>query len=569
MAASQPIPSLTTAEIMDEIWLGVAREYGEPPAMSGVAPQMQQAIQTTPSPPGIPSHQDREAPAMSGAASQMWQAFQTTPSLQRILGQDGMAFVEAAYATILRRPPDPMGASYFLTELAAGRSKIILLGQLRNSAEGRRLGVEIPGLRRRYAVHRLYAMPFVGPVTRVGGAGARRIGLSHALAGRSSHENDGLEDRFWQLQSAIDLLNGRLASVQAAQEVSRKAVAMTAEYERRLGILDRQATRFDKRLGTTEDSVIASLLALADRVARLDGPEALQDRASIVANLEAAVDAVRRATDERLNRIEADAMQSRREMVNHQRRVGLLLETLRRRAETPVSKAEFTELDERDDHTFDSLYVSFEDRFRGTRADIKQRQRFYLPILEESQAGTPERPIVDVGCGRGEFLELMRDEHLTAHGVDLNESMAEACRANGLDCVTGDALAYLAKQAPGSLGAVTGFHIIEHLPFKVMVRMFDEALRALAPGGVMVFETPNPANLLVASRWFYMDPTHRNPLPGEMVAMIAEARGFTRISIVELHPTGLRFGGNDPVLQEELDGLFHGPQDYALLARKP
>lgn len=85
----------------------------------------------------------------------------------------------------------------------------------------------------------------------------------------------------------------------------------------------------------------------------------------------------------------------------------------------------------------------------------------------------------------------------------------------------------------------------------------------------MVFETPNPANLLVASRWFYLDPTHRNPLPGEMVAMIAEARGFTRVSIVPLHPMTQHFGGEPSVLRDELDTLFHGPQDYALLARKP
>ncbi|MEJ1978905.1 MAG: class I SAM-dependent methyltransferase [Acetobacteraceae bacterium] len=203
------------------------------------------------------------------------------------------------------------------------------------------------------------------------------------------------------------------------------------------------------------------------------------------------------------------------------------------------------------------------------RADIKDRQCFYLPVLAESRAGTPDRAIVDVGCGRGEFLELMRDEGLTARGVDANESMVAACRDAGLDCVLDDAVGYLARQAPDSLGAVTGFHIIEHLPFKTMIRLFDEALRALAPGGVLVFETPNPANILTASRRFYLDPTHRNPLPHEMVAMVAEARGFTRISVVDLHPAMERFGGNDPVLRAELDRLFYGPQDYALLARKP
>jgi O-antigen chain-terminating methyltransferase len=248
------------------------------------------------------------------------------------------------------------------------------------------------------------------------------------------------------------------------------------------------------------------------------------------------------------------------------RRLAAIIETLR--SEPALGRLAAT-IAQPKDHTLDPLYVAFEDVFRGTRADIKQRQRFYLPTLADVNAGTPARPILDIGCGRGEFLELLKEEGLTARGVDANVTMASLCQDMGLDAVVDDAVSYLSRQESGSLGAVTGFHIVEHLPFATMVRLFDEALRALAPGGAMIFETPNPANVIVGSYTFYMDPTHIRPLPGQMMVMIATARGFDPAAVVELHPMDKRFKGGDPVLREELDALFHGPQDYALIARKP
>ncbi len=220
------------------------------------------------------------------------------------------------------------------------------------------------------------------------------------------------------------------------------------------------------------------------------------------------------------------------------------------------------------DPLLDPLYVAFENKFRGSRELVKTRQLVHVPVMTEAGAGSATRPIVDVGAGRGEWLELLREHGLAARGIDLNGAMVEACQALGLDCIQGDAVAELARLADQSLGAVTGFHIIEHLPFRAMVALFDEAWRVLAPGGVILFETPNPENLQVGSRYFYLDPTHRNPLPGEMVQMIAEARGFREARIQPLHPMGERFAATDAQLGAQLDALLHGPMDYALIAYK-
>jgi O-antigen chain-terminating methyltransferase len=254
---------------------------------------------------------------------------------------------------------------------------------------------------------------------------------------------------------------------------------------------------------------------------------------------------------------------------DQERRLSLILGEVRRLTAHGPDASTAERLEQAQTQLLDPLYVAFEDRFRGSRADIKQRQRVYLDLLTSVGAGTPERPIVDVGSGRGELLEMLDEAGLQARGVDLNQAMVSLCTGMGLDVVHDDAVAYLSRLESASLGAVTGFHIIEHLPFPALVALIDASLHALAPGGVVIFETPNPANLLVASRWFYLDPTHRNPLPGEMVSMIAEARGFIDVEIRELHPMQRRFEAHDHVLAGQLNAIFYGPQDYALIARKP
>jgi SAM-dependent methyltransferase len=576
------IPAITTAEIKDEMWLEVARYQ------AGVG-QQRAALQAQ-----LPTAEPGEE------------------SLQALLALDGLTFVDAAYRTILGRAADDAGIAYFMQAIADSTSKIVLLGELQRSKEAGQTGRRIPGLRRRYLAHRLYGVPVLGSGVRLVGTALRVGGVSGALGAvvrpqpvmRSQRVQveealealEALEQRVDAQEAAfgaaLDAAARRIAALQARQEEARdgsgKILALVedlrcamkqddaaqhlpaavASQARMLNDLVAQSLDFARRLTAVEDSSIESMLAMSDEQedhrARLARLENLLNGEAVAMKIDDGAAALRQSLDERLSRTEVTVATNRQEVIDQERRISLILEAVRRRPELMPEA-----LRVQDEHAIDDLYVAFEDRFRGTRSDIKERLRFYLPILAESQAGSTKRPVVDVGCGRGEFLELLRDEGLTGHGVDTNEAMVATCQALGLDCVAEDALAFLGRQPAGSLGAVTGFHIIEHLPFNTMVRLFDAALAALAPGGVMVFETPNPANLLVASRWFYLDPTHRNPLPGEMVAMIAEARGFCRVSIVEMHPMDQRFGGNDKVLREQLDQLFHGPQDYALLARKP
>lgn len=276
--------------------------------------------------------------------------------------------------------------------------------------------------------------------------------------------------------------------------------------------------------------------------------------------------------------IRRQILDHKRSIIDQQRRLALLLEEARKRLPEPLDIEQLAVLRNEADHVLDAMYVGFEDCFRGTREDIKQRLSAYLPTLPTG-VGSSFAPAVDLGCGRGEWLELLKDHDLTATGVDLNRVMAEFCRERGLEVIETDALAYLREQPDGSLGLITGFHIIEHLPLRTLIALFDEALRVLKPGGMVIFETPNPENLVVGACNFYMDPTHRNPMPPPMTQFLVEARGFVRVEIRRMNqqvlnnPLRLLESGTpaaaelNPLIQMAKEHFFAAP-DYAVVAYK-
>ena len=183
----------------------------------------------------------------------------------------------------------------------------------------------------------------------------------------------------------------------------------------------------------------------------------------------------------------------------------------------------------------EAFYIAFENKFRGSRYDIKQRQEYYLPYIKEVISSSLEE-VLDVGCGRGEWLELLKENSIKAKGVDLNSLMIEETNSLGLDAKVQDAIAYLRDLEDETLAVISGFHIVEHLPFEVLVSLFDESLRVLKTGGMIIFETPNPENIFVGSCSFYTDPTHINPLPPTTLQFLAENRGFKDVEIHRLHP---------------------------------
>jgi SAM-dependent methyltransferase len=214
-----------------------------------------------------------------------------------------------------------------------------------------------------------------------------------------------------------------------------------------------------------------------------------------------------------------------------------------------------------------SIYEAFGAEFRGDPTVISQRSEVYLPIIRSVSAGIPEFPVLDIGCGRGEWLGLLKDQGLTVKGVDSNRVFVEKVQAQGLDVEEAEAVSFLTRAADDSVGAVTAFHIVEHLEINALVALIREAYRIVRPGGVVILETPNPENLIVGSCSFYNDPTHRRPIPPPTLSFYLRHAGFSNVTVTSLAPLNLIEGPVDGALKPVID-RFNMGQDYAAIGYK-
>lgn len=221
--------------------------------------------------------------------------------------------------------------------------------------------------------------------------------------------------------------------------------------------------------------------------------------------------------------------------------------------------------------------------FRGDEEEIRHRLDGLLPFLREAA------PVLDLGCGRGELLLLLREAGVAASGVDSDPALVQAARRRGLAAADGDALAALRALPDGSLGAVTAIHLLEHLAADTVLRLLGEVRRVLRPGGVLIAECPNPHTVRVGASEFWIDPTHRRPLPPETLRLLATASGLEleRIDYLRPFPAEQRLAAaapgpaGDPApevaalskridrLTGRLDELLNGPRDFMLVARRP
>jgi O-antigen biosynthesis protein len=213
----------------------------------------------------------------------------------------------------------------------------------------------------------------------------------------------------------------------------------------------------------------------------------------------------------------------------------------------------------------DRFYVAFEDRYRGSRELICERLKAYLPFVAPLASEFPGAEAVDLGCGRGEWLQLVQEQGLRPFGVDLDAGMLSRCEALGLAVQQGDALAYLAGLPDNSQAMVSAFHLVEHIPFDALRTLVQESLRVLRPGGLLILETPNPENVVVGTNHFYLDPTHQKPIPHQLLSFLPEHCGFERTKVVRLQEAAALVHNPAPGLHDVLVGAS---PDYAVVAQK-
>ena len=226
-------------------------------------------------------------------------------------------------------------------------------------------------------------------------------------------------------------------------------------------------------------------------------------------------------------------------------------------------------------------YVGFEDAFRGSRENIRARLAEYAPRYDGLSN------VIDIGCGRGEFLDLLRARGTPARGVDVNHAMVEICRANGLDVTEGDAVSWLAAMDDASVGGIFSAQVVEHLPPAYLTKLLETAAHKVRPGGLVILETINPSSWVAFFESFIRDITHVWPLHPETLQYLMRASGFRDVTLEyrspvaeesRLRPLPSPPWGADPATEtfvatfneniEKLNARLFGCLDYAVVARR-
>jgi O-antigen chain-terminating methyltransferase len=485
--------------------------------------------------------------------------------LEDLLVFSDESFVRNAYRAILKREPDDSGFAEYLANLRDGRlSKVDILTSLRFSPEGQLRDVKVNGLNRSLLSRKTSNIPVLGYLIELlvgiirlpalitdhrrleAHLTARDERLAEQINVRDANFSSRLDQTFANLESAANLSEQLVKAVADLSESHKKIAEL---HYQQLKALIREQHEINEDRNRLKADISAELAAMQHQ---FKGQATAQESDSAKLH-------------EYRTKMETSLQKTRMELVLQERRLNLLLEEARKRLPQPFEPDQMQILSTEKDHLLDSLYGSLEDEFRGTREDIKAKAASYLPILADANITTD---IVDIGCGRGEWLEVLKEARLGARGIDSSRVMIEECTRRGLQASEGEATAYLRAQADNSLSAITAFHFVEHLPLETLVSFLDEVVRTLKPGSLVILETPNPENILVGACNFYLDPTHRNPIPSQTMQFLLESRGFCRVEVLKSYPMSSVILKGDDEVAKFINHYFFGPLDYGIVARK-
>ena len=506
-------------------------------------------------------------------------------ALPELLSLSDRDFVESAYRALLRRAPDDSGLTHYLERLRDGRlSKVEVLAALRWSPEGEKEGVHVDGLLAPFLLQKWRRKRWVGPVlgwfqslARLSHVSDRQSVLDAAQAREAQElgrlvnlQAQQLEQRFALVESTlathdvsrqIESERGRVAAETLASQVQQlRAEASTqglalATAQARLEEVSRLAARLDQ-LGDTGarldqlGDVAAQLAGLSQRLdhigdtgARLDQFGDIAARWQLFAEQVGVVSArldslgdVRPQSEALGHRLEAlvARVDAAPDVVPVIRLLSEQLERLSEQETILIARVDAVDqamqplLDsanqaEHKAAQIDPLLVAFEDAFRGGRQAMRARIEPYLELIREAGAGSPEAPVLDLASGRGEWLELLKEQQLVARGVDSNRLFVEAGNGRGLQLIHDRAVDVLASLADASIGAVTVMRHAEHLPMAELVAVLDHSLRVLRPGGLLLLHGFNSESVVLAASDAELQG---KPLPPEVMRWLVEARGF-------------------------------------------
>lgn len=473
----------------------------------------------------------------------------------RILTLDDASFVRAAYQLVLGRPVDSVGYVDVMDRLIDSESRINVLRSLTESTEARSKGVDPSAL----LGERCAAPSGQSLVNR---SFFRRLASWAMRLRRAPAQISMLEVDLRRLSLRVDWLLSQNAALEVA------GTEMAAAMNQQLRDLRADSGTAQGALELEFDERLAQLQQAWEGVR-----EGLQSRLDAVTKQyrDLAVPSEALASEAR-SAIDSLYQLEHRLLVDKNCLAGAELRTQCDRVSTVPEQAPGLSplIGGTTDVGGELLYLALEEAFRGTEATIRSRFELYVRRVAVCGAGTTDNPVIDLGCGRGQWLQLLKEQGYHARGADSSTVMADLCRGKGLDVECADAVDYLSRLKPASTGMITAFQVIEHLPFEKLLQIVDLSLHALRPGGVLILETPNPENIVVATCSFYADPTRIRPIPPDLLEFLVRARGFGDIETLRLHSPemmGQSEGHRDrigPVLDR-----FNCSEDYAVTAVRP
>lgn len=412
--------------------------------------------------------------------------------------------------------------------------------------------------------------------------------LSGSIAEAANHGEFGLPEGFKGRLGFPRRVLARILSPLFHEQVAfnHQLVGILNAFAQRIEFFERAYDNFEQAFDNVEQAIIdahkrevllGERLELIQRQGFVRYQQAVGSLHSDVANAEQSFERTTSELRDELRGIKEELKASRgqldRSLAGARMRLGeldLFLNEVKRSLPNPPTREQLAAIPS----AFSSMYPAFEEVLRGPESVIRERARGYLVDVEKvAQLG----PLLDLGCGRCEWLSLLRESGIDAYGIDTNEQFVKSGIERGLDARLADAVEHLKSLPEGKLGAITAFHLVEHIGTDAVIELLDLSIRALQPGGLLVLETPDPENLVVGASSFYLDPTHLHPIPPKLLEFLVRSRGFSDVEIRELKrepsveftvDSSAPWSDDVKRIWEYVATRINGPEDYAVLARR-
>lgn len=429
-----------------------------------------------------------------------------------LLALEDREFIEQAYMLLLKRPADPEGLEHYLIQLQNGEEKSQIITSLLRSPEGQKSAGLFSGLHKQTLKRGLSNLPVIGKLFATLLALTTAHPFRRYINARFNHFYRQAKEHHIQLDAhhiQLDAHHIRLDDIQ-------KQIHLLTDDQRNQR---QQITKLHDELTCKSQQMTDQQKTLAQLRLRIHALETLYTAAP----------------------------------------------------STQAPATEFTPTQTVSSQVEDTFYVAFEEHFRGDTNTITSRLQYYVPLLHANKTlNASGLPTADIGCGRGEWLNILKQQKLKTIGIDLNALNVSLCKKAGHQALQTDGLNWLQQQPNDSLALISAFHVIEHLTFTQLNLLLTEALRVLAPGGMLILETPNPENLITGTTQFYTDPTHLHPLPPAFTEFMVNFKGFSDVKLHRLNPIPTELAlPPESETARRCNELFYGPQDYAVVAVKP